>query len=243
MSEQDQGRVKVAAIGDIHFQEHTGDKYRDLFAEISREADVLLMSGDLTNIGLPREAELLAEALKACRVPVLAVLGNHDHERGQAEQIRKIVSAAGVVFLDQETFTLREVGFAGVKGFAGGFEKHMLTSFGEAAVKQFVKEAVNEALHLETQLQALSTQRTVVLLHYAPICDTLKGEPLEVYPFLGCSRLAETIDRFDVSAVLPGHAHSGSPEGKTPKGARVYNCCVEVLKRQDPPRRYVLIEV
>ncbi len=243
MNTQSDGKVRVAAIGDIHVQEHGGDAYREFFEEVSREAEVLLLCGDLTNIGLPREAEHLAEDLKSCRIPVLAVLGNHDYERGQPEEIRKIVSAAGVVFLDEETFSLRKVGFAGVKGFAGGFEKHMLTSFGEGAIKHFVQEAVSEALRLETQLQTLTTQRRVVLLHYAPICTTLQGEPLEVYPFLGCSRLAETIDRFDVTAVFHGHSHLGSPEGKTPKGAAVYNCCSEVLARLTPPRRYLLMEL
>ena len=236
--------MRVAAAADLHVTSAgTNGGYRDLFARVSDDADVVLLCGDLTNTGTAAEAEHLAEDIKACRIPVLAVLGNHDHESGHGEDVKKVLRSVNVTFLDEQCFTLRHVGFAGVKGFGGGFDKHMLSSFGEKAIKEFVGEALNEQLRLENQLRSLDTKHIVVALHYAPIAETIHGEAPEVYPFLGCGRLAETIDRFPVDAVFHGHAHHGSPLGHTAKGAPVYNCSVEVLKRKHAPHPYVVIVV
>lgn len=235
------GVIKVAAMGDLHVQEDAQTSYRDLFGEISREADVLVLTGDLTNLGKPREAELLAEDLRACSIPVVAVLGNHDYESGCVEQIAATLRQAGVHLLDGQAIELNDVGFVGVKGFVGGFGRRMLGSFGEPAIKAMVAESVNEAMRLENAMRQVRAKRTLVVLHYAPVPETVAGEPPEIFPFLGSSRLAETIDRFKVSAVVHGHAHRGSYEGRTPGGASVYNVAMHIAKPTGRP--YALLEI
>ncbi|MFS2013026.1 metallophosphoesterase [Azospirillum sp. CT11-132] len=238
----DERRLTVAAIGDIHVGETTQYPYRELFQEIAGKADVLALCGDLTNHGKPREAEILADALRSIGIPVVAVFGNHDYECGHLEEIEHILAQAGVRFLDGAPQEIGGVGFAGVKGFGGGFGNRMLDSFGEPAIKQFVHEAVNEAMRLESALRQLDTERVFVVLHYAPIAATVEGEPTEIFPFLGSSRLAETIDRFDnVRAVAHGHAHHGSYTGKTLRGTPVYNVAQTIPKETGRP--YALIEV
>jgi Icc-related predicted phosphoesterase len=237
------GRVRVAAMADLHVHKDRHAENRPLFAEISQNADVLVLCGDLTNLGTPEEAKHLAGDLSAVRIPILAVLGNHDYHSGKTEEVKDVLRRANVLFLDEdETFELNGVGFAGIKGFGGGFSAHMLSSFGEEATKHFVSEAVKESLALEHAMQRLDTPRVVVIMHYVPVAETAMGEPLEIFPFLGCSRMAETIDRFNVVAAFHGHAHRGSPVGRTPKGVPVYNCAMEVLMRVHQ-RPYVVVEV
>jgi uncharacterized protein len=236
------GAVRVAAMGDLHVHKVYHGELRPVFAEISEQADVLVLCGDLTNVGILEEAEHLAADLASLRIPVLAVLGNHDLHSGHAEEIKTALRKAKVVFLDDEPFEVKGVGFAGVKGFGGGFSERMLAPFGEDMTKAFVSEAVNQALALENALRSLEMEKKVAVLHYAPIAETVKGEPPEIMPFMGCSRLAETIDRFEVKAVFHGHAHHGTPEGRTHKGIPVYNCCVELLRKAQG-RPYVVVEV
>lgn len=226
----DAGVLRVAAMGDLHVKEGQAAPYRDLFAEIGQAADVLVLAGDLTDLGKPAEARILAEDLKACRIPVLGVLGNHDHESGEAEAVIAILREAGLKFLDGAVCEVGGVGFTGVKGFGGGFGRRMLGAFGEPLIKAFVQETVNEAMRLENGLRKLKEDRAVVVLHYAPVESTVEGEPPEIMPFLGSSRLAETIDRFKVSAVVHGHAHTGRYEGRTPGGTPVYNVAAGVAK-------------
>lgn len=233
--------LKIAAVGDLHVREDAQASYRDLFGEISREADVLVLTGDLTNLGKPREAELLAEDLRNCSIPVVGVLGNHDYESDAVDDVTDILRHAHVRLLDGQAIEIDEVGFVGVKGFVGGFGARMLGSFGEPAIKAMVAESVNEAMRLENAMRQIRTKRTLVVLHYAPIAETVAGEPLEIFPFLGSSRLAETIDRFQVSAVVHGHAHRGSYEGQTPGGAKVYNVAIHVAKPSGRP--YALLEI
>ena len=236
--------LRVAAVGDLHVHQNSNETLQGLFDKISQTADVLCLCGDLTQLGLPAEAERLANDLRSCRVPVVAVLGNHDYQSGQVEEVKKILRAAKVVVLEEaETFELKGVGFAGAKGFGGGFDKHMLTPFGEESIKHFVSEAVNESLRLEVALNGLRTEKIVVVLHYSPIAGTVMGEPPEIFPFLGSSRLAETIDHFDVNVIFHGHAHHGTYEGKTTKGTPVYNCCYQLVQRENPEQPYALIEV
>jgi Icc-related predicted phosphoesterase len=236
--------VRVAAVGDLHVHQSSQETYQPLFDQVSQTADVLALCGDLTHLGTAQEAERLVADLRACRVPVVAVLGNHDYQSGQAEEVKKILRTAKVIVLDEtETFELNGVGFAGAKGFGGGFDKHMLSPFGEDAIKHFVTEAVNESLRLEVALNNLRTERTVVVLHYAPIAATVAGEPPEILPFLGSSRLAETVDHFDVDAVFHGHAHHGTHQGKTTKGTPVYNCCYHLMRTVKPEQPYALVEV
>jgi len=236
--------LRVAAVGDLHIHQNSGDSLQALFEKVSQAADVLALCGDLTHLGLPQEAEKLANDLRACRIPIVAVLGNHDYQSGQQEDVKKVLRAAKVTLLEEsETFQLKDVGFAGAKGFGGGFDKHMLTPFGEDSIKHFVTEAVNESLRLEVGLNGLRTEKIVVVLHYSPIAGTVIGEPPEIFPFLGSSRLAETIDHFDVNAIFHGHAHHGTPEGKTMKGTPVYNCCMQLMERKNPDQPYALVEV
>ncbi|HJW80456.1 MAG: metallophosphoesterase [Microvirga sp.] len=235
------GRLKVAAIGDLHVKEDQAAPFRELFAEIAKAADVLVLTGDLTDLGKPKEAEILAEDLRHCAVPVIAVLGNHDYECGHVDEVREIFRGAGVRLLDGSSCEVEGVGFVGVKGFVGGFGRRMLGAFGEPAIKLMVQESTNEAMRLENAMRSVRSERSVVVLHYAPIPETIAGEPLEIFPFLGSSRLAETIDRFKVSAVVHGHAHRGAYEGRTPGGAPVYNVARQIEKPSGRP--YALIEV
>jgi len=233
--------LRIAAIGDLHVKDDGTISYKTLFGEISHVADVLALAGDLTDLGKLREAELLAEDLKACSIPVVAVLGNHDYESNAVDDVRGVLRQAGVRLLDGQATELGGVGFVGVKGFVGGFGKTMLGSFGEPAIKAMVAESVSEAMRLENAMRQVRAQRALVILHYAPIVDTVAGEPAEIFPFLGSSRLAETIDRFKVSAVVHGHAHRGAYEGRTPGGAPVYNVARQIEKPDGRP--YALLRI
>jgi Icc-related predicted phosphoesterase len=237
------GTLRLAAMGDLHVTEQDSGRYRALFSEISDNADVFALCGDLTNFGKTSEAERLAEDLSACSIPVVAVLGNHDHECGQPEHVVQILQQAGVTVLDEQAVVIKDVGFAGVKGFVGGFGRGELGAFGEASIKVFVDESLNEARKLENALRSLRTERTVAVLHYAPIPETIAGEPAEIFPFLGSSRLADAVDRFEnVKAVVHGHAHRGTYAGQTRRGVPVYNCAQFVVNEAFG-RPYALLEV
>jgi Icc-related predicted phosphoesterase len=237
------GPLRIAAVGDLHVGEDHTHSYRELFAQISSEADVLTLCGDLTNFGKTREAENLAEDLMACTIPAVGVLGNHDYECGQPEEVAKILHQAGLQLLDGEAYEIGGVGFAGAKGFIGGFGRHMLSPFGEGPIKEFVQASIDENLKLESSLRMLRTERTVVVLHYSPVVETLVGEPPEIFAFLGSARLGETIDRFDgVKVVFHGHAHRGSSQGRTARGVPVYNVARPLLARQTE-REYAIVEV
>jgi len=235
--------MRVAAIGDLHVQETDDAPYREVFAEIANHADVLLLCGDLTNFGKTREAEILAEDIKSCTIPVLGVLGNHDYECGCPEKVTEILTGAGMIVLDEQAHEIDGVGFAGVKGFMGGYGRGELAPFGEPIAKAFVDEVMKEARKLENALRTLRTERSVAVLHYSPVTGTLEGEPAEIFQYLGAQRLAEPIDRFDhVKAVVHGHAHHGTYEGRTPLGKPVYNCAQFVLKPLFG-RPYALLEI
>lgn len=215
-------RTRIAAVGDIHVRETDKGKWIEFFKEVSKSADVLLICGDLTDTGDEAEAQVLAEELRSCSVPVIGVLGNHDFEKGRHKLIRQIVHSDSVHILDGEAVVIGDVGFAGVKGFGGGFDNHMLSMFGEGAMKAFVQEAVDEALRLDRALARLDAEykveKKIAVLHYSPISETIIGEPEPIFPFLGSSRLAEPLNRRNVLAAFHGHAHVGSLEGKTPQG-------------------------
>lgn len=229
--------VRLAAVSDIHYSKDSHGLLQPLFSQISESADVLILPGDLTDYGLPDEARVLARDLTtSVNIPVVAVLGNHDFESGQESEIVKILADAGVKVLDGDVFETHGVGFAGVRGFCGGFGRGALGAWGEKIIKDFVHEAVNESLKLESALARLRTAHRFAILHYAPVRDTVEGEPLEIFPFLGSSRLEEPLARFDVTAVFHGHAHKGRPEGKTATGIPVYNVAHQVLKDSYPDR-------
>lgn len=238
---QAHGTVRVAALGDLHMKEDAAGYYKDLFSELNDTADILCLAGDLTDFGKTREAENLAEDLRHLKIPVVAVLGNHDYECGQPEEVSRILRQAGVCMLGENAHVHKGIGFAGVKGFGGGFGRRMLGAFGEPAVKAFVQETIEECHKLEIALRSLRTEKKIVVLHYAPIEETVVGEPEQIFAYLGCSRLAETIDRFEVTAVVHGHAHRGTYKGKTPKGVPVFNVAAGIEKEQG--RAYALLEV
>jgi Icc-related predicted phosphoesterase len=236
--------MRFAAIGDLHVQETMSHPYRELFSDMSDAADFILLCGDLTNYGKSSEAEILAADLAAARVPVIAVLGNHDHESGHPDIVKDILTRAGARILDNgEAVELEGVGFAGCMGAMGGFGRGMLSAFGEGAVKTFVQACLEETMKLETGLRMLRTDRAVAVLHYSPIEDTLEGEPRHIFPFLGNSRLAETVDRFEnVKVVVHGHAHRGVHRGATPRGVPVYNVARPVMAALGE-RPYALFEI
>ncbi len=227
--------VRIAALGDIHFSKHVSGAGLPVFSQIARDADVLLLLGDLTDTGLPEEAQGLARTLtQSVAIPIVAVLGNHDFESGREDEVRSILIDAGITVLDGEAHEVQGIGFAGVKGFAGGFGRGTLGPWGERVIKAYVQEAVSESLKLEAALARLRTPHRIALLHYSPIAATVEGEPREIFPFLGCSRLEEPINRYPVTAVFHGHAHNGALEGKTTGGSTVYNVSLPLLQRLQP---------
>ena len=236
--------MRIAATGDLHFGKASAGTLQPLLSQITTDADVLVLAGDLTDYGTPEEAKTLVKELAASvRIPIVAVLGNHDFEAGAEREIHQLLVDQGIFVLDGDTCEVQGVGFAGVKGFAGGFGRRALGPWGESIIKQFVHEAVNESLKLESALARLRTDKTVVLLHYAPIEATVEGEPREIFPYLGCSRLAEPLSRFAVTAVIHGHAHNGALEGRTASNVPVYNVAYPLMKRLAPERPFRLLEI
>jgi Icc-related predicted phosphoesterase len=231
-----QEKIRLAAVGDLHCTKTSAGQLRSLFLQAADSADILLLCGDLTDYGLPEEAHVLAEELSAARIPIIAVLGNHDFESGKQDEVTQILTGAGVRVLDGDTCEIHGIGFAGVKGFPGGFGRYALGPWGENNVKQFVNEALHEALKLESALAKLRTSERIAVLHYSPIEATVQGEPVEIFAFLGSSRLEEPLLRYPVSAVFHGHAHRGCPEGKTVNNIPVYNVAKPLLQRTFPDR-------
>ncbi len=235
---------RIAAVGDLHCTEDLRGHLRPLFSDVDRYAQVLVLCGDLTDHGTRDEAEVLAGELAGVRVPMVGVLGNHDYETGHGEEVRRILHQAGVHLLDGDGWALDEgLGFAGTKGFAGGFGDHVLQAWGEEPIKAFVMAALDEALKLEGALAKLRTERRIAVLHYSPLRGTVMGEPAEIHAFLGTSRLQVPINRYHAHAVFHGHAHRGTYFDRTNRDVPVYNCALPLLRRMDPPRSYALVEV
>ena len=229
--------VRIAAMADVHYSRTSAGTLQSVFQQVTESADLLVLCGDLTDYGLAEEARVLAKDLTSgLKIPVIAVLGNHDFEAGEELEIVKILTDAGVRVLDGDTYEIHGVGFAGVRGFCGGFGRGALGAWGEPIIKQFVHEALQEVLKLESALARLKTPHRIALIHYAPVRDTVEGEPLEIYPFLGSSRFEEPLTRYSVSAVFHGHAHRGSPEGRTSSGIPVFNVCLPLLRSLHPER-------
>jgi Icc-related predicted phosphoesterase len=227
--------VRVAAVGDVHVGVESGGQLRPHFEHVAQRADVLLLAGDLTRVGHPDEAAVLADELRDLPVPVLAVLGNHDHHCDAAEQVVKVLDHAGVRVLEGDSAVLdldgTRLGVAGAKGFGGGFAGACGSEFGEPEMKAFMGHTREVAGALEESLLALEADVRIALLHYSPVEATLQGERLEIYPFLGSYLLAEAVDRAGADLVVHGHAHGGSERGVTPGGVPVRNVAQPVLKR------------
>jgi Icc-related predicted phosphoesterase len=239
------GVVRIAAVGDFHCGVEDVGKYREHFARVNEEADVLLLAGDLTRRGTPPEIRVVLGELADVRIPILAVLGNHDHESGRVEEAKALLRENDRIhLLGSEPFELNEhVGIAGVKGFMGGFGRWTLTAFGEAATKEFVGTTIEEAQTLEFALRRLPTPIRVVLLHYSPTVDTVMGEPETIHAFLGNDRLAEPIDRFGATVVFHGHAHHGTFSGKTAGGVPVYNVSLSLIRQEGVGEMYYVYEI
>jgi len=230
---EEEGVVRIAAVGDVHAAVDSPGLRRQQLAELAGDADMLLISGDLTSVGEPLEAAALADELRDAPFPIVAVLGNHDHHADQAEAVVKEIEASGVQVLEGTTTVIElrgiRVGIAGVKGFGGGFGATALTEFGEQEIKKFARHTKETADALEEALTALGTDLRVALLHYSPIAETLEGESREIYPFLGSSVLADAIDRAGADFVVHGHAHGGRERGTTPGGIPVRNAAFPVV--------------
>lgn len=235
--------MRIAATADLHFSPQSYDRIREHMGRVRDEADLLILAGDLTNYGTTAEMESLLNAMVRLRVPIVAVLGNHDYESGRQEELMKMMTSEGIKVLDGTGYERDGVGFAGTKGFLGGFGRGILTAFGEPEVKAFVQAGIDEALKLERALAQLRSEKRVIVVHYSPVGETVKGEPLEIYPYLGSSRLGEVIDRHGANIVVHGHAHHGAAEGKTTGGIPVYNVAMHILQQQNPPVPYRVFDV
>jgi hypothetical protein len=234
--------MRIAATADLHYTA-TQSSLKEQLASVRDEADVLLIAGDLTNFGQPAEMEPLLNVLVRLRLPIIAVLGNHDYESGRQDELMKMMTVEGIKVLDGTGYERDGVGFAGTKGFVGGFGRGVLTAFGEPEIKTFVKASVDEAMKLERAMSQLRTSKRVVVLHYSPIADTVVGEAPEIFPYLGTSRLAEVVDRHGADLVVHGHAHHGSLRGTTTAGIAVHNVAITLLQSQQPPAAYKVFDV
>jgi Icc-related predicted phosphoesterase len=235
--------MRIAALADLHFTPALFEGIRVTLEHVRQEADLLVIAGDLTNYGKTSEMEPLLNVLVRLRLPIVAVLGNHDYESGQQDELMKMMTAEGIKVLDGTAYERDGIGFAGTKGFIGGFGRGVLTAFGEPEIKRIVQASIDETLKLERAMSQLRTEKRIVVLHYAPVAATVQGEPAEIFPYLGTSRLAEVVDRHGANLVVHGHAHHGSQDGKTVGGVPVYNVALHLLQTQQPPTAYRLFDV
>jgi Icc-related predicted phosphoesterase len=235
--------MRVAATADLHFNPQSYSKLRDQFERVRDDADVLVLAGDLTNYGQPDEMEPLINVLLRLRIPTIVVLGNHDYESGKQDELSRMMVGAGIKVLDGSAYERDGVGFAGTKGFIGGFGRGMLTAFGERSIKDLVQASIDEALKLERAMAQLRTKKRVVVLHYSPILETVQGEAPEIFPFMGTSRLAEVVDRHGADLILHGHAHHGKVDGRTPTGVAVHNVAISLLQAQEPSSVYRVFDL
>lgn len=227
--------VRIATAGDVHCGAHDAGRVRAQFADVHREADLLLLAGDLTNHGTPEEMRAVADGLGDVQLPVYAVFGNHDVHAQQEAEARAILEAAGITLLEQEVATLEvrglSVGIAGAKGFCGGFRGGCASMFGEREMRLFLQPTLEAAAFFEGALRALDTDVRVALMHFAPVPDTLLGERWELFPFLGAHQLGTALDTAGADLALHGHAHRGTEQGQTPGGVPVRNVAQAVLRR------------
>jgi Icc-related predicted phosphoesterase len=235
--------MRIAATADLHFSASRHNALHDQLSRVRGEADVLVLAGDLTNYGTVEEMDPLLNVVVRSRIPTVAVLGNHDYESGKQAELMRMMEDSGVKVLDGTAYERDGVGFAGTKGFVGGFGRGVLTAFGEPEIKQFVQASVDEALKLERAMAQLRTPKRVVVIHYSPIATTVQGEAAEIFPFMGTSRLAEVVDRHGADLVLHGHAHHGQLEGKTTGGNPVYNVAITLLQARDPSAAYRIFDL
>ena len=227
--------IRLAAVGDVHVGPDMTGVLRDQLHTVASRADVLLVAGDLTKAGLPEEAQVFADEVRDLGVPVVAVLGNHDHHSDRADEVARVVRSADVVVLEGDQVVLETpggiVGVAGVKGFGGGFAGASGSAFGEREMKAVVDHTKERADALREALDRIEADVTVALMHYSPVRETLSGEPPEIFPFLGSYLLAEAVDAGGADLVVHGHAHRGREHGITPGGVHVRNVAQPVIRQ------------
>ncbi|HEX6967772.1 MAG TPA: metallophosphoesterase [Micromonosporaceae bacterium] len=226
--------IRIAAVGDVHMDRDVLGRFRPALEHLPHHADVLLLAGDLTRHGTEAEARCVATEFGGLPVPVVTVLGNHDHHADEVPRLTATLEAAGITVLEGTSVVLDtpggRLGVAGVKGFGGGFAGRCASEFGEPEMKDFIRTTMATADRLAAALQGLECDVRVALTHYSPVAETLAGEPLEIYPFLGSYLLAEAIDSAPTALAIHGHAHRGSERGTTPGGVRVRNVAHPVIK-------------
>ncbi len=235
--------MRIAATADLHFTPARHNALHDQLTRVRDEAEILLLAGDLTNYGTTQEMEPLLNVVVRSRIPTIAVLGNHDYESNKQVELMRMMEGSGIKVLDGTAYERDGVGFAGTKGFIGGFGRGVLTAFGEPEIKVFVQASIDEALKLERAMAQLRTPKRVVILHYSPIAATVQGEAAEIFPFLGTTRLAEVVDRHGADLVVHGHAHHGQLEGKTTGGTPVYNVAITLLQARQPSSPYRVFDI
>jgi Icc-related predicted phosphoesterase len=235
--------MRVAAVADIHLKAEDYEKNVRQFSMVNDLGDVLVIAGDLTNHGMPDEMRACLAVLEHVRVPIVAVLGNHDHESGNQDELAGMLRLAGVHLLDGQCFEVDGVGFAGTKGFCGGFAPHELMPFGESGIKTFVEIAEREAIKLDYGLAQLRSSRKVAITHYAPIKETVVGEPEPIFPFLGSSRLQRALDKHKPVLALHGHAHKGTFAAESTAGTKIYNVALHLLRDRGEPHPFTIFEL
>jgi Icc-related predicted phosphoesterase len=235
--------MKIAAVGDVHMGSARCGIDKSEFAPVNSCAEVLIIAGDLTNHGTEEEMEWCLGVLSEVRIPIVVVFGNHDYESGQQEVLKEMVKARGIHLLDGTTFELDGVGIAGVKGFGGGFGRYQLASFGESCIKSFVAQSSEESNKLKGALQQLPQKKRIAVTHYAPIRQTIEGEPQEIFPFLGSSHLEQVLDAERPLLAMHGHAHRGCFEGFTTGGVRVCNVALSILQGRGEKHPFTVFEL
>lgn len=228
--------IRVAAVGDVHLAADLRGTLRPQLSALPWDADALLLAGDLTQRGTVAEGEVVAAEFAGLGLPVVAVLGNHDYQSDQQDQLVTVLTQAGISVLEGSGVVLslpggRRLGIAGSKGFGGGFPGRSGSEFGEPEMKAFVRHSRQLAERFGEALAELDADSRIGLTHYSPVEDTLAGEPREIYPFLGSYFLAEAGDRAGADLMLHGHAHAGTEKGQTPGGVSVRNVALPVLQR------------
>ncbi len=235
--------MRLAAVADIHLRAEDHDQNVREFSLVNEFADALVIAGDFTNHGLPEEMRECLNVLEHVRVPIIAVLGNHDHESGHQDELAGMLRLGGVHLLDGHCHEVAGVGFAGTKGFAGGFAPYELMPFGEGGIKNFVEIAEREATKLDYGLAQLHCPVKVAITHYAPIRETVIGEPEPIFPFLGSSRLERALERHKPSLALHGHAHKGTFCAQSQSGVRVCNVALHILRHRGEPHPFTIFEL
>ena len=235
--------MRLAAVADVHLAAENHDRDVHQFLPVNDLADALVVAGDFTNHGMPEEMEAVLGVLEHIHIPIIAVLGNHDHESGHQDELAGILRVAGVHLLDGHCFDMDGIGFAGTKGFCGGFAPYELMPFGEQGIKTFVEIAEREAVKLDYGLAQTHAEKKVSITHYSPIKETIIGEPEPIFPFLGSSRLARALENHRPVLALHGHAHKGTFSAETKSGVRVCNVALPILRQRGEEHPFALFNL